>query len=46
MPPTPELVYAHSVSGQVFRSTDGGDGWEKLEHEFGEIRALLWAPAA
>ena len=42
----PELVYAHSVSGQVFRSTDGGDGWEKLEHEFGEIRALLWAPAA
>ena len=42
----PELVYSYSVSGQVYRSADGGDGWDKLEHEFGEIRALLWAPAA
>jgi hypothetical protein len=37
------LVYAASVSGLVYRSTDGGAGWEKLSREFGEIRALAWA---
>jgi hypothetical protein len=40
----PNLVYAASVSGQVFRSTDAGQSWEKLAREFGEIRALAWAP--
>jgi photosystem II stability/assembly factor-like uncharacterized protein len=44
-PADPELVYAASVSGQVFRSTDGGARWEKLKREFGEVRALAWAPA-
>jgi len=42
--PDPNLVYASSVSGEVYRSTDGGSGWEKLAREFGEIRALAWAP--
>jgi photosystem II stability/assembly factor-like uncharacterized protein len=40
----PDLIYASSVSGEVYRSTDGGDGWEKLAREFGEIRALAWTP--
>jgi photosystem II stability/assembly factor-like uncharacterized protein len=40
----PELIYAASVSGEVYRSTDGGEAWEKLEREFGEVRALAWAP--
>ena len=40
----PSLVYASSVSGEVYRSTDGGESWEKLAREFGEIRALAWAP--
>src|SRR5262249_40580620 len=35
----PELIYASSVSGEVYRSTDAGASWEKLEREFGEIRA-------
>jgi photosystem II stability/assembly factor-like uncharacterized protein len=39
------LVYAASVSGQVYRSEDGGESWHKLEVEFGEVRALAWAPA-
>ena len=39
------LVYAASVSGQVYRSEDGGETWNKLEAEFGEVRALAWAPA-
>jgi photosystem II stability/assembly factor-like uncharacterized protein len=43
-PADPDLVYASSVSGQVYRSTDGGASWEKLAREFGEIRALAWSP--
>jgi photosystem II stability/assembly factor-like uncharacterized protein len=39
------LVYAASVSGQLYRSTDAGLSWEKLPREFGEVRALAWAPA-
>ncbi len=43
-PADPGLVYASSVSGEVYRSTDGGQTWEKLGREFGEVRALAWAP--
>jgi len=43
-PTNPELAYASSVSGEIYRSTDGGASWTKLEREFGEIRALAWAP--
>lgn len=42
-PSQPQRVYAYSVSGQVFHSADGGDRWEKLPREFGEIRSLAWA---
>jgi photosystem II stability/assembly factor-like uncharacterized protein len=40
----PELAYASSVSGEIYRSTDAGASWVKLKREFGEIRALAWAP--
>jgi hypothetical protein len=40
----PERVYAASVSGEVYRSEDGGHLWKKLSREFGEIRAVAWAP--
>jgi len=40
-----DLIYAASVSGEIYRSTDGGRGWAKLAREFGEVRALAWAPA-
>lgn len=43
-PADPSLVYASSVSGQVYRSRDRGATWEKLAREFGEIRALAWTP--
>jgi photosystem II stability/assembly factor-like uncharacterized protein len=43
-PADPDLVYASSVSGQVYRSTDGGASWSKLAREFGEVRALAWTP--
>ena len=38
-------IMACSVSGQLFRSTDDGNSWSKLEHEFGEVRALAVTPA-
>ena len=40
----PNLIYASSVSGEVYRSNDRGKSWEKLTREFGEIRALAWTP--
>jgi photosystem II stability/assembly factor-like uncharacterized protein len=40
----PRLIYSASVSGQVFRSTDGGASWSKIGRDFGEIRALAWTP--
>lgn len=43
-PADPELIYASSISGEVYRSTDGGAAWQKLPREFGEIRALAWEP--
>jgi photosystem II stability/assembly factor-like uncharacterized protein len=36
----PNLLYASSVSGEIYRSTDLGVSWHKLTREFGEIRAL------
>jgi photosystem II stability/assembly factor-like uncharacterized protein len=43
-PADPQLIYASSVSGQVHRSLDGGTSWRRLTREFGEVRALAWAP--
>lgn len=43
-PADPRRWYVSSVSGEVYRSTDGGASWQKLSREFGEIRALLWLP--
>jgi photosystem II stability/assembly factor-like uncharacterized protein len=40
----PELAYASSVSGEIYRSNDRGASWVKLRREFGEIRALAWTP--
>lgn len=40
----PRRVYVSSVSGQIYRTLDGGDSWSKLPMEFGEVRALAWAP--
>ncbi len=37
-PADARLIYAASVSGQLYRSTDGGTSWVKMAKEFGEIR--------
>jgi len=38
------LILANSVYGELYRSHDGGDNWEKLKKEFTEVRALAWVP--
>ena len=43
LPTDPHRVYVSSISGQLYRSLDGGDSWTKLPMEFGEIRALACA---
>jgi photosystem II stability/assembly factor-like uncharacterized protein len=43
-PHDPMLIFVATNLGQLFRSTDGGDSWLRLPHEFGEVRALCWRP--
>ena len=40
----PLLLLTYTNLGQVYRSLDGGDHWERLPHEFGELRAMHWRP--
>jgi photosystem II stability/assembly factor-like uncharacterized protein len=41
-PSNPDVLFACTNLGRVFRSDDRGDSWKKLDHEFGELRALTW----
>ena len=41
-PSDPNLMFVCTNLGQLFRSSDGGDSWLRLPHEFGEIRSLHW----
>ena len=38
----PDLLFICTNLGQLFRSINQGKTWEKLPHEFGELRALHW----
>jgi hypothetical protein len=42
----PHLLFFCTIMGQVWRSDDGGERWQKLERELGELRMLAWAPRA
>lgn len=44
-PADPDLLFAATCHGQIFRSRDGGGSWRKLPRELGEVRTLLWLPA-
>ena len=41
-PADPNLIFCHTILGQIFRSTDGGESWEKMQRELGEIRMMAW----
>ena len=43
-PADPNLIFAATALGQLYRSTDGGERWTALKRRLGEIRALLWVP--
>ena len=43
-PPLPHVIAAVSLYGYVYVSTDGGESWQKLRKEFGEIRPLAVMP--
>ena len=44
-PSDPQVVFAASRYGYLYRSDDGGDSWAKLWREFSEISSVLWVPA-
>ena len=43
-PADPNLIFCCTIMGQIFRSTDGGERWVKMERELGELRMITWAP--
>lgn len=45
-PADPDFVVATSLFGYVYTSRDAGESWQKLEREFGEIRAVAWVPSS
>ena len=44
-PSEPDLLFAASRYGYLYRSDDGGECWRKLWREFGEVSSILWIPA-
>ena len=40
----PQVVFAGSRYGYLYRSENGGDSWSKLWREFSEISSVLWVP--
>ncbi len=43
-PADADRIVANSLFGYVYISGDGGLTWQKVEREFGEIRAVAWFP--
>lgn len=43
-PADPMLLFAATIFGQIWRSDDGGESWQKMPRELGEIRMIAWAP--
>lgn len=44
-PADPDLIFAASRYGYLYRSDTGGESWTKLQREFSEIAAVNWIPA-
>ena len=41
----PNVIVAASLLGYVYVSEDGGDSWQKLQKEFGEVRSVALLPS-
>jgi photosystem II stability/assembly factor-like uncharacterized protein len=44
-PADPDLLFASSCLGQIYRSDDGGETWRGLARRLGEIRHVMWLPS-
>lgn len=42
----PDLIFAGTKYGHLFRSVDGGRSWHKEWREFSEITSIAWTPYA
>ncbi len=40
----PGLVFAASRYGNLYRSEDAGNSWERLWREFSEVSSIAWLP--
>jgi photosystem II stability/assembly factor-like uncharacterized protein len=40
----PMLIFFCTIMGQIWRSTNGGEKFQKMERELGELRQIAWAP--
>ena len=43
-PSDPNTIVANTLYGELYTSSDGGNTWDKLQREFGEVRAVAWMP--
>lgn len=43
-PYNPQVIFAGSRYGYLYRSDDGGESWSKLWREFSEISSIMWMP--
>jgi photosystem II stability/assembly factor-like uncharacterized protein len=43
-PDHPELMFAASRYGYLYRSDDRGETWTKLRREFSEVSSIAWVP--
>ncbi len=41
-PEDPRLILCNSIFGEIFRSTDGGETWQRMDRVLGEIREIAW----
>ena len=41
-PADPNFILCNSMFGEVFRSLDGGENWDKLPKFLGELREIAW----
>ena len=44
-PANPQIIFAGSRYGYLYRSDDGGDSWSKMWREFSEISSVIWVNA-
>jgi photosystem II stability/assembly factor-like uncharacterized protein len=44
-PADPNLLFASSCLGQIYRSVDGGESWTSIKRRLGEIRHVIWLPS-